>query len=106
MLNPLVPLGSQKQSLFPVGGDNNGIGSLLSQGQLFRQQITPPSITPPSPQTDVVDLQRTSTPLQNPYGIQSMQNSNNMNDFNSMVDNIIKERLKELFGGIMSMFDV
>ena len=105
MLNPLA---IQKQSLFPVGGENSGIGSLLNSAgpPTSIEQITPPSITPPSPQTDVVDLQRNMGPMQNPYGSPTMQNTSNVDDLNLMVDNIINKRLKEFFGGIMGMLDV
>jgi len=109
MLNPLA---IQKQSLFPVGSENSGIASLFKPPQLPQlgtsiRQITPPSITPP--QTDSrfpVPLQTTSPNMQNPYGAPNMQNTSNVDNLNLMIDNILKERLKEFFGGIMSMFDV
>ena len=116
MLNPLNPLTNQKSlktlmnqrdSLFPVGGENNGIGSLSN----------PSPVQPPAnmifqqPTSFTLGKQLPSMskqPIQNPNGIQPIQNptTNSVNDLNIMVDNILKEKLKEFFGGIMSMFDV
>ena len=140
MLNPLA---IQKQSLFPVPGENSGIASLPPQSGRIRQ-ITPPSMNPPLQQYEVGSLatiggefdnlnygRRPNNPTLKPdfelpttlqqadpnnlltgatrpigNGTGIMQNTNNIDNLNLMVDNILKQRLKEFFGGIMSMFDV
>ena len=47
-------------------------------------------------------------PIQNPNGIQPLQNptTNSVDDLNKFVNNMINNRLKEFFGGIMGMLDV
>ena len=139
MLNPLA---IQKQSLFPVPGENSGIASLPPLSRRI-QPITPPATIqvprdevgslatiggefdnlnygrrPNNPtlkpdfelpttlqQADPNNLLTGATrPIGNGTGI--MQNTNNIDNLNLMVDNILKQRLKEFFGGIMSMFDV
>ena len=128
MLNPLA---IQKKFL-PVGGENNGILSLSDLPQSPSVRTGP--IMPPGRQTDAgpltgvapllqqpmqLPMQNPSglQPVQNPSGLQPVQNPNPMqpiqgpttssvDDLNIMIDNILKERLKQLFGGIMSIFNV
>ena len=131
MLNPLA---IQKQSLFPVPGENSGIASLPPLSRRI-QPITPPA-TIQVPRDEVGSLatiggefdnlnygRRPNNPTLKPdfelpttlqqadpnnllTGAGIMQNTNNIDNLNLMVDNILRQRLKEFFGGIMSMFDV
>ena len=53
-------------------------------------------------------ISQITQPIQNPNGIQPIQNptTNSVDDLNKFVNNMINNRLKEFFGGIMGMLDV
>ena len=118
MLSQLNPLAIQKNFL-PVGGKNNGILSLSDLPQSPSVRIGPLSSVAPQLQQpmQLPSSMRVSgqLPMQNPSGLQPVQNPNpiqpiqgpttsSVDDLNIMIDNILKERLKQVFGGIMSIF--
>ena len=113
MLSQLNPLAIQKKFL-PVGGENNGILSLsdLPQSPSVRTGPIMPDGRPTDagPLTGVAPLlqQPMQLPMQNPSGLQPVQNptTSSVDNLNIMVDNMLNKRLKEFFGGIMRMFDV
>ena len=122
MLSQLNPLAIKKKFL-PVGGENSGILSLSDLPQ--SPSVSTGPIMPPGRQTDAGPLtgvapllqQPMQLPMQNTSGLQPVQNPNliqpiqgpttsSVDDLNIMIDNILKERLKQLFGGIMSILNV